>query len=146
VAVSCPATPHIIFGTASDHFARHGVAVIDLSLIVPKLAVLSHQKEDAMAIEPGDVVTLKSGGHAMTVAAIEENNVECLWIGEEGELFRETIPSVVLMVLEDEEEEDEAELDVEDEDDEEAEHDDEHEEEEDDDEKEPSSKKKRRSA
>ena len=31
-----------------------------------------------MAIEPGDVVTLKSGGHAMTVAAIEENNVECL--------------------------------------------------------------------
>jgi uncharacterized protein YodC (DUF2158 family) len=99
-----------------------------------------------MAIEPGDVVTLKSGGHAMTVAAIEENNVECLWIGEEGGLFRETIPSVVLMVLEDEEEEDEAELDVEDEDDEEAEHDDEHEEEEDDDEKEPSSKKKRRSA
>jgi uncharacterized protein YodC (DUF2158 family) len=101
-----------------------------------------------MAIEPGDVVVLKSGGQPMTVATVDENSVECLWLGEEGELFRETIPSVALSVVAadttDEEEED---LDVED--DEDDEEDEEHEEvEHDDDEEdeEKSSKKKRRSA
>jgi uncharacterized protein YodC (DUF2158 family) len=74
-----------------------------------------------MAIEPGDVVTLKSGGQPMTVAAVDESGAECLWIGDDGELFRETIPSIALTALEIEDEEDE--LDVEDEDDEE--HDDE---------------------
>jgi uncharacterized protein YodC (DUF2158 family) len=49
-----------------------------------------------MAFEPGDVVFLKSGGQAMTVAAVDEDSIECLWLGDEGELFRETIPSVVL--------------------------------------------------
>jgi uncharacterized protein YodC (DUF2158 family) len=49
-----------------------------------------------MAFEPGDVVFLKSGGQPMTVAAVDEDRVECLWLGEEGELFRETIPSAVL--------------------------------------------------
>jgi len=94
-----------------------------------------------MAIEPGNVVTLKSGGLPMTVAAVEENNVECLWISDDGELFRETIPSVALTVL-DEEEEEEEELEVEDADDAE-EHD---EDDEDEDEDEHASKKKRRSA
>jgi hypothetical protein len=32
----------------------------------------------------------------MTVAAVDEDSIECLWLGDEGELFRETIPSVVL--------------------------------------------------
>jgi uncharacterized protein YodC (DUF2158 family) len=82
-----------------------------------------------MAFEPGDVVFLKSGGQPMTVAAVDENNIECLWIGEEGELFRETIPAIVLTTAPDDEEEDEEE-----EDDEEDEKDDESEHEEDEDE------------
>jgi len=49
-----------------------------------------------MAFEPGDVVFLKSGGQSLTVVGVDEDNVECMWIGEEGELFRETIPSVAL--------------------------------------------------
>jgi uncharacterized protein YodC (DUF2158 family) len=49
-----------------------------------------------MAFEPGDVVFLKSGGPSMTVASVDEDSVECLWLGEEGELFRETVPSIVL--------------------------------------------------
>ena len=59
-----------------------------------------------MAFEPGDVVVLKSGGLAMTVAAVEEDSVECLWLGEEGELFRESIPSVALIAASDAPEED----------------------------------------
>ena len=49
-----------------------------------------------MPFEPGDVVFLKSGGQPMTVAAVEEDSIECVWIGEDGELFRETVPSVTL--------------------------------------------------
>ena len=63
-----------------------------------------------MAFEPGDVVFLKSGGQSLTVVGIDEENVDCMWIGEEGELFRETIPSVALTKYlgdEDEEEDDE---------------------------------------
>jgi uncharacterized protein YodC (DUF2158 family) len=73
-----------------------------------------------MAIEPGDVVILKSGGQPMTVAAVDEDNVECLWLGEEGELFRETIPSIALSAFADTIDEDD-DLDVEDEDDKEEE-------------------------
>ena len=51
-----------------------------------------------MAFEPGDVVFLKSGGSAMTVAAVGGDGVDCLWLGEEGDLFRETIPTVALMI------------------------------------------------
>jgi uncharacterized protein YodC (DUF2158 family) len=68
-----------------------------------------------MAFEPGDVVVLKSGGLAMTVAAVDEDSVECLWLGEEGELFRESVPAVALIAAsaaeedaEDEEEEEES--------------------------------------
>jgi len=106
-----------------------------------------------MAIEPGDVVILKSGGQPMTVAAVDENSVECLWISDEGELFRESIPSVALSVVPGDEDEDD-DLDVEDEDEEEehdaAEHEETEEDEEDDEDDEgdedKSSKKKRRSA
>ena len=49
-----------------------------------------------MAFEPGDVVYLKSGIQALTVVGVDEDSIECVWIGEEGEFFRETIPSVAL--------------------------------------------------
>jgi uncharacterized protein YodC (DUF2158 family) len=68
-----------------------------------------------MAFKPGDVVFLKSGGQSMTVAAVDEDNIECLWIGEEGELFRETIPAIVLTAAPDDEEEDDEENDEDDE-------------------------------
>ena len=82
-----------------------------------------------MAFEPGDVVFLKSGGQAMTVAAVDEDNIECLWIGEEGELFRETIPAIVLTAAPDED------ADEEEEEEEEEEGKEEEDEEEDDEEK-----------
>src|SRR5262249_33870774 len=69
-----------------------------------------------MAFEPGDVVVLKSGGLAMTVAAVDEESVECLWLGEEGELFCESIPTVALIAASDASEDD-----VEEEDDDEEE-------------------------
>ena len=60
-----------------------------------------------MAFEPGDVVFLKSGGQSLTVVGVDEENVDCMWIGEEGELFRETIPSIALTkYLADDDEED----------------------------------------
>ena len=72
-----------------------------------------------MTFQPGDVVFLKSGGQSMTVAAITDENVECIWLGEEGDLFRHAIPSVALTSAEDvaedadEEEEDEEEEEAE---------------------------------
>ncbi len=53
-----------------------------------------------MALKAGDVVVLKSGGQALTVASIEGDMVECVWIGEEGELVREELPTVVLEAVE----------------------------------------------
>jgi len=68
-----------------------------------------------MAFEPGEVVFLKSGGSPMTVKAVGEDNVDSLWLGEEGELFRESIPSVALMIGSDPVGEDEDDEDNEDE-------------------------------
>jgi uncharacterized protein YodC (DUF2158 family) len=76
-------------------------------------------KEQIMDLKPGDVVMLKSGGHPVTVAVVNEDSVECLWMGGEGELFRETLPIAVLELAEidpsdeedDEEEEDDHEQD-----------------------------------
>lgn len=53
-----------------------------------------------MAFEPGDVVMLKSGGHSMTVVTVEEEDVDCLWVGDDGQMFRQSIPSVALTVVE----------------------------------------------
>ena len=73
-----------------------------------------------MKLKPGDVVMLKSGGQPLTVAEVNEDAAECLWMGGEGELFRETIPLVVLERAGidplDDEDEDEAEEDEEEED------------------------------
>ena len=73
-----------------------------------------------MELKPGDVVTLKSGGHPLTLAEVTADNVLCLWLGSEGDLFRETLPLAVLEPVEVDEDEDEDEHD-EDEDEEEDE-------------------------
>ncbi len=49
-----------------------------------------------MDVKPGDVVILKSGGQALTVADVNDKEAECVWIGDDGDLFRETLPLVVL--------------------------------------------------
>jgi uncharacterized protein YodC (DUF2158 family) len=57
---------------------------------------MSNAKGKIMKLKPGDVVMLKSGGQALTVAEIGDDAVECLWMGAAGDLFRETLPLVVL--------------------------------------------------
>ena len=80
-----------------------------------------------MAFEPGDIVMLKSGGQPMTVVAAAEDELTCLWIGDDGELFRESIPVVALesVATDDDEDEDEHEDEDEDEDEHEDDEDDE---------------------
>ena len=77
-----------------------------------------------MAFQAGEVVMLKSGGMQMTVAAVDDDNVQCLWLGEEGDLFRETLPASTLELVlaagpqdddEDEKENDDEEDDADDE-------------------------------
>ena len=76
-----------------------------------------------MDLKPGDVVVLKSGGHPLTVVEVKDGNVVCVWMGNEGDLFRETLPLAVLELAEtdtsDDEDEDEDDEEEEDEDDEE---------------------------
>ena len=67
-----------------------------------------------MDLKPGDVVILKSGGHPLSVVEVNDDNVACVWMGNEGDLFRETLPLAVLELAEadpsdDEEEDDEEE-------------------------------------
>ena len=69
-----------------------------------------------MELKPGDVVTLKSGGHPLTVVEVNADSVSCLWMGVEGDLFRETLPLAVLEPVEAEDLEDEEEDEDEDED------------------------------
>jgi uncharacterized protein YodC (DUF2158 family) len=49
-----------------------------------------------MKFAPGQVVNLKSGGQPLTVVSADGDNVECIWLGEEGDLFRESIPAIAL--------------------------------------------------
>jgi uncharacterized protein YodC (DUF2158 family) len=97
-----------------------------------------------MTFAPGDVVTLRSGGHSMTVVSVSEDDIECMWLGDDGELYRQSVPAIALRLLESieineeydaEEDEDEAGADEEDEEDEDegGEEDDEEEEEDEDD-------------
>ncbi|MGY8634736.1 DUF2158 domain-containing protein [Bradyrhizobium sp. 14AA] len=60
-----------------------------------------------MELKAGDVVMLKSGGQPLTVAEIKEEDVLCLWMGMEGDLFRETLPLATLARVEEEDDEDE---------------------------------------
>ena len=80
-----------------------------------------------MEVKPGDVVILRSGGHPMSVVEVNETTAACVWMGNEGDLFRETLPLAVLELAEpDASEDEEAEEDEEeDEDDEEEEDEDE---------------------
>jgi uncharacterized protein YodC (DUF2158 family) len=68
-----------------------------------------------MDLKPGDIVVLKSGGHPITVAEVNGDAVACLWMGGEGDLFRETLPLAVLELTEIEEEEDDEEEEEDDE-------------------------------
>jgi uncharacterized protein YodC (DUF2158 family) len=83
----------------------------------------SKAKEKIMKLKPGDVVMLKSGGQPLTVAEVGDDAVECLWMGADGDLFRETLPLAVLERV------DVDPLDEEDEEDDELEDDEEEEEE-----------------
>ena len=70
-----------------------------------------------MELKAGDVVMLKSGGQPLTVAEVKGDDVLCLWMGMEGDLFRETLPlATLIQVEEDEDEEDEDEEEDEDDD------------------------------
>jgi len=77
-------------------------------------------KELVMDLKPRDVVILKSGGHPLSVVEVNDGKVVCVWMGNEGDLFRETLPLAVLELAEPEHEDDEDE-DEDDEDDEEEE-------------------------
>ena len=85
-----------------------------------------------MELKPGDVVTLKSGGHLLTVVEVNEDSVACMWMGGEGDLFRETLPLAVLerAGVEDEEEEDQEDDEEDDEEDDDEDDDDEEDEDE----------------
>ncbi|MEK9281799.1 MULTISPECIES: DUF2158 domain-containing protein [unclassified Bradyrhizobium] len=69
-----------------------------------------------MELKVGDVVMLKSGGQPLTVAEIKEDEVLCLWMGMEGDLFRETLPLATLMQVEEDHDEDEDDEDEEEDD------------------------------
>ena len=92
-----------------------------------------------MDLKPGDVVTLKSGGHLLTVVEVNEDSVACMWMGGEGDLFRETLPLAVLeragVEDEDEDEEEDEEEGEEDTDDEDEDEDDDEEDDEEDEDK-----------
>ncbi len=53
-----------------------------------------------MDLKPGDVVILKSGGHPLSVVEVNGDKVACVWMGNEGDLFRETLPLAVLELAE----------------------------------------------
>ena len=56
-----------------------------------------------MTFQPGDIVALKSGSQYLTVSGVSDDGVECIWIGEEGDFFRETVPAAVLRAAESDE-------------------------------------------
>jgi uncharacterized protein YodC (DUF2158 family) len=80
------------------------MAVIALSLASLKVSCSRSTRASSVALiqegkmkfAPGQVVNLKSGGQPLTVVAVDGDGVECIWLGEEGDLFRESIPAVAL--------------------------------------------------
>ena len=83
-----------------------------------------------MDLKPGDVVILKSGGHPLSVVEVNDGKVACVWMGNEGDLFRETLPLAVLELAEHDTSDDEEEEEEDDEEDDEDDDDDDDEEEE----------------
>jgi uncharacterized protein YodC (DUF2158 family) len=67
----------------------------------------------AVTFEPGDVVTLKSGGPTMTVIGVKEDGVQCMWYAEASdEVKTAVVPAICVekataFVYEDEEDDDE---------------------------------------
>jgi uncharacterized protein YodC (DUF2158 family) len=65
----------------------------------------------AATFEPGDVVTLKSGGPTMTVIGVKEDGVQCMWYAEASdEVKTAVVPAICVekataFVYEDEDEE-----------------------------------------
>jgi len=50
-----------------------------------------------MSLEPGNVVQLKSGGPLMTVVAVEQSDVRCIWHSQSAEtLCSALIPAAAL--------------------------------------------------
>ena len=76
-----------------------------------------------MDLKPGDVVILKSGGLPLCVTEVSDGKAVCVWMGNEGDLFRETLPIAVLELVDDDldDDDDDEDEDDEDEDDEEEE-------------------------
>jgi uncharacterized protein YodC (DUF2158 family) len=80
------------------------MAVIALSLASLKVSCSRSTRASSVALiqegkmkfAPDQVVNLKSGGQPLTVVAVDGDGVECIWLGEEGDLFRESIPAVAL--------------------------------------------------
>ncbi|TPQ39902.1 DUF2158 domain-containing protein [Bradyrhizobium guangdongense] len=72
-----------------------------------------------MELKAGDVVMLKSGGQPLTVVDVKEDDVLCLWMGMEGQLYRETLPLAVLEHPDEEEDDEDEDEDEEEEEDEE---------------------------
>ncbi|QAU48576.1 YodC family protein [Bradyrhizobium guangzhouense] len=72
-----------------------------------------------MELKAGDIVMLKSGGQPLTVAEVKGEDVLCVWMGMEGDLFRETLPLATLIQVEEDHDEDEDEDEEEDDEDDE---------------------------
>lgn len=76
-----------------------------------------------MAFAPGDIVQLKSGSPALTVVAVDGEEVKVFWYADEiGEFRSQTLPAIALETLdladfEDDEDEDEEDEDEEDDED-----------------------------
>jgi uncharacterized protein YodC (DUF2158 family) len=64
--------------------------------INPRIESCAFVQEGKMKFVPGQVVNLKSGGQPLTVVAVDGDSVECMWLGEEGDLFRESIPAIAI--------------------------------------------------
>ncbi|QOZ54655.1 YodC family protein [Bradyrhizobium sp. CCBAU 53338] len=60
-----------------------------------------------MELKAGDIVMLKSGGQPLTVAEVKGEDVLCVWMGMEGDLFRETLPLATLIQVEEDEDDEE---------------------------------------
>lgn len=60
-----------------------------------------------MELKAGDIVMLKSGSQPLTVAEVKGDDVLCLWMGMEGDLFRETLPLATLVQVEEDEDDEE---------------------------------------
>src|ERR1700742_4626419 len=81
------------------------MAVIALSLATLKVSCSRSTRASSlcafvqagkMKFVPGQVVNLKSGGQPLTVVAVNGDSIECMWLGEEGDLFRESIPAIAI--------------------------------------------------